>query len=207
MTTKNPIGQKKIVRNILRGLLILIIVIVLIIGVLFFQVERAGVQKNLKKSDAAIVLGSAVWEGGRPSPSMQARVKKAVDLYDQKLVKKIIVSGGVGRIPPAEAIVMAELAESLGVNKEDIILEKQATSTRENIHYSYLIGEEQAYNTYIIVSDAFHLKRAALMAKELGVDYQTSPALESPLYTNKVLKFKYTLRETFALIKFYLVKD
>ena len=207
MNREKQIFKNKMFRSILIILVVLLLILLLIIGVLFFQVEQAGVKKNLEKSDAAIVLGSAVWEGGRPSPSMQARVKESVDLYKEGIVKKIIVSGGLGRIPPAEAVVMGEIAESLGVNREDIILENKATSTRENLNYSYLLGQEDGLKSYIIVSDAFHLKRAGLMAESMGINYQTSPALESPLYVNKALKFKYTLRETLALIKFYLVKN
>ncbi|SMB92284.1 Uncharacterized SAM-binding protein YcdF, DUF218 family [Desulfonispora thiosulfatigenes DSM 11270] len=206
MNMKDFIFSKTKVNSVIRILAILLVVFSVIITILYYQVEQAGTKKILKKADAAIVLGAAVWEDGKPSPSMKARVTEAVDLYNKGIVKKIIVSGGVGRFSPTEAEVMAKVAMSLGVIREDIILEKKATSTRENLKYSYSLGKEQGFKRYIIVSDAFHLKRASLMANDLGMKFQTAPALDSPLYTNKALKFKYTLRETLGLIKFYLVR-
>ena len=84
-------------------------------------------------------------------------------------------------------------------------MEKQSSSTEENLKFSKIIGEREGFNTYLIVTDAFHLKRALAIAAAQDISAQGVPALESPLYTNKWLRFKYTLRETFGLIKFYLL--
>lgn len=186
-------------------LVVITLLMTITISGLYVSIEKTGNNIMVDKSDAAIILGAAVWEGGRPSPSMYARVKEGVKLYQRGLVAKLIVTGGLGRIPPTEAEVMAKLAKSLGVREKDILLEKEATSTRENLLYSKKIGDQQGFNSYILVTDAFHLKRALLIANSLGLTkVQGIPALESPLYTNKWLRFKYTLRETFALIKYYV---
>ncbi|KJS22068.1 MAG: hypothetical protein VR72_07715 [Clostridiaceae bacterium BRH_c20a] len=135
---------------------------------------------------------------------MYARVKEGVKLYEAGLVNRIIVTGGLGRIPPTEAEVMGRLAQELGAPQEIIIMETQATTTEENIMFSKAIGESLGLTTYIVVTDAFHLKRALLIAEVFGLQAQGVPALESPLYTNKWLRFKYTLREAFALVQHYV---
>lgn len=192
-------------KHILMGLMALTLISSLVLGTLYYQVEKEGKPVPVTKADTAIILGAAVWEGGIPSPSMYARVKEGVKLYEKGLVDKLIVTGGVGRIPPSEGEVMGKLARELGVPSEDILLEDKAKTTEENIMYSKAIGEKAGFNTYIIVTDAFHLKRALWIAHNLGLSAQGAPALESPLYTNDWLRFKYTLRETFALIK-YLIR-
>jgi len=192
------------ISSILKGLAILFLVFSLLLGSLYFQIEKAGNTDALTKADGAIILGAAVWEGGRPSPSMYARVKEGVKLYEAGLVNRIIVSGGLGTIPPTEAEVMGNLAQELGVPQELIILETQATTTEENIMFSKAIGEKLGFTTYIVVTDAFHLKRALLIAEAFELKAQGVPALESPLYTNKWLRFKYTLREAFALVQHYV---
>jgi len=191
-------------KNIFQGLIALLLFFSVLLGTLYYQVEKAGKPVPVTKADAAIILGAAVWEGGRPSPSMSARVKEGVKLYKSGLVEKIIVTGGLGRIPPTEAEVMGKLATDLGVPQQHLILEKQAKTTEENILFSKSLGEKAEFKTYVIVSDAFHLKRALLIARDCGLRAQGAPALESPLYTNNWLRFKYTLRETFGLIQYYL---
>ena len=192
-------------RKTLNGLILSSLIFILLIGALYYEIEKSGQVSQVTKADAAIILGAAVWEGSTPSPSMYARVKEGVKLYQNGLVKKLLVSGGLGRIPPTEAEVMADLAVSLGVPREDILLEQQSSSTEENLKFSKIIGEREGFNTYLIVTDAFHLKRALAIAAAQDISAQGVPALESPLYTNKWLRFKYTLRETFGLIKFYLL--
>jgi len=190
--------------TILKGLVTLFLVFSLLLGSLYYQIEKAGTTDTLTKADGAIILGAAVWEGGRPSPSMYARVKEGVKLYKAGLVNIIIVTGGLGRIPPTEAEVMGKLAEELGVPHELVVLETQAKTTEENIMFSKAIGDSLGFTKYIIVSDAFHLKRAILIAEAFDLQVQGVPALESPLYTNKWLRFKYTLREAFALVQHYV---
>lgn len=191
-------------KNILILLGTIFSISIILITFLYFEITNAGKLNPVNTADAAIILGAAVWEGGIPSPSLSARVEAGVNLYKQRKIKKIIVSGGLGRYPPTEGEVMAEVAEKLGVPSKDIIIEKQATSTQENLKYSKYLGRKNNLQSYIIVSDAFHLKRALLMADNLSMDVQGYPALTSPLYTNKWLSFKYTLRECFALLLFYL---
>lgn len=197
------LGAKIDPRLMIKGLSFFFVLIFIIISIFYMQIEKAGEMKPLNKSDAAIVLGAAVWEGGRPSPSMYARVKEAVKLYHEGFVRKLIVSGGLGRFPPTEAEVMRDVAISLKVPKEDIILETEAKSTFQNISNSAYLGEKQGLKNYIIVTDAFHIKRSLLIGEELDLNVQGAAAFDSPLYTNKKLKFKYTLREAFGLIKFY----
>lgn len=183
------------------------VILSIIIGALFYSIYHVDYELEngkLQKADAAIILGAAVWEGGRPSPSMYARVKEGLKLYEKGKVQKLIVSGGLGRYAPTEAEVMAQVAISMGVNQTDLILEKKATTTEENLLYSKFLGDELGFENYILVSDAFHLKRALLIAHKLDMSAQGAAALDSPLYTNQWLKVKYTVREVFGLIKFYV---
>ena len=56
--------------------------------------------------DVIVVLGAAVWPGGQPSPALQCRVLHAVDLLQRGYALHLLVTGGVGQYPPAEAEVM-----------------------------------------------------------------------------------------------------
>ena len=65
--------------------------------------------------DVIVVLGAAVWPGGQPSPALQRRILHAVDLWQQGYAVYLLVTGGVGKYPPAEAAVMQRLAVAHGI--------------------------------------------------------------------------------------------
>jgi vancomycin permeability regulator SanA len=78
-------------------------------------------------ADVIVVLGAAVWAGGRPSPTLRRRVLHAVELLQCGHSDILILSGGVGKFPPSEARVMRRVAMSRGVARDKIIME----------HFSY----------------------------------------------------------------------
>ena len=60
------------------------------------------------KADVAVVLGNKVMEDGTPSPRLQARLDKSIELYNNQRVKWIIVSGGLGKEGHWEADIMKQ---------------------------------------------------------------------------------------------------
>src|SRR5437764_7046960 len=82
--------------------------------------------------DVIVVLGAAVWPGEQPSPALRRRVLHAVDLLQHGYATHLLVTGGVGNHPPAEAEVMQRVAVAHGIRRASIVLEDQATSTFES---------------------------------------------------------------------------
>jgi len=173
-------------------------------GIQYWSISKIGEEAIPQPADVIIVLGAAVWPQG-PSPALQARIDRAVELYNQGYADKIILSGGLGKNPPTEAEAMKVSMLRSGVETSAIHLEKEATNTIENIKYSKEIMEEYGWQSAIIVSDSFHMKRALLIAKNLGVDAYGAPAKNSVLYKNQQLRISYTLREVLALNRYYLL--
>lgn len=94
---------------------------------------------------------------------------------------------------------MQEYLIARGVSKSQIILEDQATNTKENLSYSMSLLETQGYSTenLLVVSSGFHLNRVKLLAERLGLDIST---LSAPT-PNPVSRMYYYARETLALVK------
>ena len=65
--------------------------------------------------DAIIVAGCSVYPNGRPSPALEWRVRKAVDLWRLGSSKRVVFTGGMGDFPPTEAEAGAALATELGL--------------------------------------------------------------------------------------------
>ncbi|MFN3130269.1 MULTISPECIES: YdcF family protein [unclassified Roseibium] len=119
-------------------------------------------------ADAIVLLGAAVWTGGRPSPTLLRRIKHAAELYQAGAAPVIIGCGGLGNHPPAEAEVMKRELIVLGVPESAIRTETRSRNTLENAVFSARILRREKLENILIVSDRYHLPRAVLCFKTLG---------------------------------------
>lgn len=126
-----------------------------------FQVSRLDAD-TVRPADAAVVLSTRAYEEGRLNPCLVARVEAAVELYRADKVKKLVMTGGVSRDLQSSAGNMQMIAEKMGVPKGDIIQEREAGNTFENIVFSRKFIENSP--RVVIVSAGFHLARARMMA-------------------------------------------
>ncbi|MGB3406202.1 MAG: YdcF family protein [Jannaschia sp.] len=119
----------------------------------------------------ALVLGAAVRPDGTPSPTLRLRVEHAVGLYHAGQVQALCIAGGQGRYGPPEATVGCALAQDLGVPAEDLIAEDRSRSTFENLIFARPLLRDRPL---VIVSNRWHLPRAALVARILKMPARTS---------------------------------
>lgn len=134
-----------------------------------------GTRDDARPADCAIVLGAAAYHT-RPSPVFEERIRHAIALYDRGLVKAIVFTGGYGTgAPHAESEVGRDYAIRHGVPADDIHIETVSRTTLENLQEARRVMQREGLRTAILVSDPLHLKRAAMMAEDLGIDAVTSP--------------------------------
>ena len=153
-----------------------------------------GNKRNEVVSDAAIILGTAVIHD-KPSPVFRERINHGISLYQAGKVKKLIFTGGVGKGEVfAESEVAKKYALQHGVPVSDIFIEKSSTITYENIIEARKILTNHTLNSVLIVSDPLHMKRAMIMAQDLGVDAKTAPTPTS-MYKTWSSKSGFLVRE------------
>lgn len=168
-------------------------------------IARSAITDSSKLSDAILVLGARSYIQKRYNPCLLARVEHAVTLYKNHKATKVIVSGGNDREDGVnEAETMRKIAIEKGVPANDILLEKQATSTYENLLFGKAILEKQNIRSVIIVTEPFHMARAESVAKKLGYTYTVSPAADSPCWTTNTYLSKYFLKEPIAYLIYKL---
>jgi len=106
--------------------------------------------------DAIVVAGARVDVNGLPSLTLRRRVEGAVALWKQGTAPFLVMTGGVGKFGPSEARAAADLAMSLGVPEQALVLEERSTSTWENAVYAaQLPGLERV----VVVTDYYHVLR------------------------------------------------
>lgn len=120
-----------------------------------------------KKLDYVVVLGAGLM-GKRVTPLLAARINRGIEVYRRNPGSKIIMSGGQGpgeEIP--EAVAMAKYAEEKGIPKQDIIVEDKSKTTRENLIFSHKLMKPNS--RFAIVTNSYHVYRALVLAKRLGL--------------------------------------
>lgn len=124
--------------------------------------------KKCRGADYIIVLGARVVET-RITPLLAARIDKGIELLENSPDAMLIMSGGQGPgEETAEGEAMAEYARQRGVNSEKIIVEGQSCSTEENLLFSRALMEK-ANPKVIVVTTAYHVFRALLLARRQGM--------------------------------------
>jgi len=160
---------------------------------------------EMRKADAALVLGAAVWDD-KPSPVFEERIKHGITLYKDGYVDKLIFTGGIGENATySESSIAQQYAIENAVPLEDILIEEQSKITQENIAYAVNILKENNISTVIIVSDPLHMKRAMLLAKDYGIEAYSSPT-PSTKYKTLSSKVPFLAREVFYYIGYKVYK-
>jgi uncharacterized SAM-binding protein YcdF (DUF218 family) len=83
-----------------------------------------------------------------------------------------------------ESAVLRQALEEGGVPPEAIVEESQANNTIQNIRYSSDIMRERGWRNAVLVTEPYHINRAALIARDFGLEVYPSPAVDSPNWTN-----------------------
>lgn len=157
------------------------------------------------KVDYVIVLGARLY-GEIPSPALLERLKTAKEYLIENKDVKVVVSGGQGlNEDVAEALAMEKYLIDNGIDKNRIIIEDKSTSTFENLKLSLdkIKEVDDKENIEILIaSNRYHIFRAKLLAKRLGMNPYGLPAKTPP-----IIILKSYIREYFAIIKsFFLDK-
>jgi uncharacterized SAM-binding protein YcdF (DUF218 family) len=88
----------------------------------------------------------------------------------------LVISGGSGEITahgPAEAGALADTATRLGFPRQDLVIESRSRNTRENAE---AVKKLIPGKIIVLVTSAYHLKRAAGMFRKNGFVVLPAPA-------------------------------
>jgi uncharacterized SAM-binding protein YcdF (DUF218 family) len=160
------------------------------------SIFRFGSEDHARPSDCIIVLGAAV-HGEVPSPVFLERLRHGVDLQRRGLARKIVFTGGRAEGDLHAESAMGEIfAQSQGVPAADILTEERSRTTRENLIEAAAVMKKHRLESAIIVSDPDHMKRAMMMADDLGIDALSSPT-PSSRYRSWRTRLPFLLREMY----------
>ena len=183
----------------------IMLTVLLCIGAIVFTAAEIPVVKAAKgapdtEADYLIVLGAGV-NGTAPSLSMVNRLTAAKDYLDAHPGCIAVVTGGRGRGESiTEAAAMTDWLTAHGIPQERIIREDQATSTEENLEFSFALIPNAANAKIAVCSSEYHLYRAEYMARQMGYTLAGVPGRT----TYPVLRLNYFIREGLGVIYLHI---
>jgi uncharacterized SAM-binding protein YcdF (DUF218 family) len=154
-------------------------------AVLAWELPPVPVSELPAHADAAVLL-TGITEIDK-SPHDRAYLGKGADrltnalwLYRAGRVRRIVVSGGSGAVltkAHTEAQDLATLLRLAGVPNADILLEERSRNTRENALYTkQLLASYPENDTLILLTSAFHQRRALGCFRKVGLQPIAFPA-------------------------------
>ena len=205
MSRQNNKKNVKKHRRLIRLAIVLLVMIILAVASLFginiyvrqnvrnrfLDIDEA---QNLQDVDCIIILGASVVNGDTPSPMLQDRLDKGIELYFAGCAPKIIMSGDHGGMYYDEVNTMKNYAIEHGVPSEDIFMDHAGFSTYESM---YRAKETFGAEKILVVTQEYHLYRSLYVAERMGLDAYGVPAADVDYSGQKVRD----IREYLAIVK------
>ena len=191
----------KFIKSVLSKLIILIIAVFLTFILINSYVKSSTEDSIISKNDALninpdciIVLGAGVRSDGSPSPMLQDRLNTGIELYENGVSDKILMSGDHTKKGYDEVNIMKDYAINKGIPSENVFMDHAGISTYDSI---YRAKEIFLAEKILIVTQEYHLYRALHIAEKLGVEaYGVSADVR--VYAGQELR---ELREKAARVK------
>lgn len=164
------------------------------------SIYSSSYDEDAHKADCAIVFGNKVHVDGTPSARLAARLDASFLLYQSGRIKRILVSGAVGKEGHDESAVMAKYLIQKGVGEKNILIDNEGyTTSKTSMRSVQLLGP---HTEVIAVTQQYHISRAKLSLRNAGFNnvqgYYPSFFELRDLYSS--------VREVLAWIK-YWIKD
>jgi len=139
-----------------------IVIAVLALGCILIAANSDGPATFLSPEDRLAPADAALVFSGDPN---YERTLEAARLYRAGYARYLVFSGRGGPGDSAES--MAQVALQQGVPSSALLMEREATSTYENVLFTRGLLARHGVHTLILVTSPYHQRRAYLVARHL----------------------------------------
>lgn len=143
-----------------------------------------------------VMLGSGLKDDGTMSAKHLRRLKLTLATFKKYPQSTIIVSGGAPKNGVTEAALGKKWLVSQGVPSGRIVAETKSASTVGNARYSMAIMKDLIVklalpdSSYVIISDASHLRRGAALFEAAQLQHETDTNTRLGLVRNGLIAYK-----------------
>ncbi|TDV54161.1 YdcF family protein [Actinophytocola oryzae] len=195
-----------VLRFVRRSVLGVFLVGALVVGGTGFRVWAVARDDDRTTADVVLVLGAAQYDG-TPSQVLEARLRHAMNLFDEGVAPYIVTTGGNR---PGDTYTEASAGDRWltehGVPENRVIPVEEGNDTLGSLRAAADRIHGRGWQTAVIVSDPWHSLRARTMASDLGLDAWTSPTHSGPIVQTRQTQVRYILYETAALLYYHATR-
>jgi vancomycin permeability regulator SanA len=145
-----------------------VLVVWVVLHIVYITID--GLSGYSGSADMAVVLGNRVDADGSLSPVLKGRVDRALTLYRQGRIARIMVSGGLGlqagHYPEGKA--MKEYLVAQGVPADRIIEDDHGENTYLTAMDLLPVADSLHVHSVIAVSSFYHLTRTKYIIRKVG---------------------------------------
>jgi SanA protein len=147
------------------AILCILLVLFLYLGAYLFTRRWITSPARIESFEYALVLGAGLEKNGQPSDILMDRIVSAMDLYSSHKVKHLIMSGSQRRNYD-EAGAMQKTTLSHVIPESVMLIDRSGNSTFQSCLF---VRSQLELSSVLIITQAFHLPRAILLQRFLGV--------------------------------------
>lgn len=136
-----------------------------------------GTNSTKLTTDVALILGNKINEDGTLSERLIKRLECGIDLYKNHQVKRLIVSGGLGKEGFYEGSKMKEYLMKQDIPDTCIIVDDNGDDTEASVDNTLNMNDSMHFKSITVVSQYFHVTRTKMLFKRRGFEivYSASP--------------------------------
>ena len=153
-----------------------------------------------KNVDCILVLGASVYSNLTPSPMLEDRLLKSIELYNAGVSNRLLMSGDHRSDDYNEVQTMKNYAIFNDIKSSDIFMDHYGINTYESLYRAKHIFKVKKL---VIVTQEYHLYRALYIAQKLGLEVYGVPT-DVIVYKDQN---KRDIREFFARIKAFFTTN
>jgi uncharacterized SAM-binding protein YcdF (DUF218 family) len=162
-------------------------------------------QDERPKSDAIIVLGAAQYNG-RPSPTLEWRLRHAITLYRRGVAPAVVTVGGKQAADNfTEAAAGRNWLVEHGVPARRVVAVPEGSDTLESMKAIGARFRTLGWDSAVIVTDPWHGLRSKRMAEGNGIKAAASPTRSGPSVQTRATQMNYIVRETGGYLWYVVV--
>ena len=179
-----------------------VLLVVLVVAGTATSVWWVARQDDRPVSDVIIVLGASQFDG-RPSSVFKARLQHARALFEAGVAPRVLtVGGGAPGDRTTEGAAGAAFLAERDVRATAV---PQGRNTLDSLKAAEVVMAKNGWGTAVLVTDPWHSLRSRTMARDQGIDAQTSPTRAGPSVRTRSVQARYIARETAAYLYYRLL--
>ncbi len=150
----------------------------------------------------ALVLGTTHRVAGRPNAFYENRLNAVAELYRQRRISHILVSGDNATLQYNEPTTMQQDLIEMGIPSESITLDYAGFRTLDSVVRAKEIFQ---LPKFVVVSQRFHCVRALFLAEQNGIDAIAFTASDVTGYGGLRTRAREVLARTKAVLDVYIL--